>query len=116
MIHGTYSDPKGSLHVKQVMANPDATHEHPITKAELLATKRFANNPETKETFKQVYDFLSTRPYGFETVFGYTHLIDTKMQLRKQVFDRDMPGAGLDEAETLALEYLIGGNFFSSTG
>ena len=110
------SDPKGAIHVKAVLANREAMYDPPITKLEAILTKLYANDPKMGELFKEVKEFMSTRPYGFETVFGYTHLIDTERKLRKFIFDRDVPGAGLDEAECLALDYLRAGNFFSSTG
>ena len=70
----------------------------------------------TKEEFQKVRDFVKHRPYGFETVYAFTTLIDTEETIKTDVFHRGISGTGIDEAEVHALDFLTEGNFYTSLG
>ena len=78
--------------------------------------KKLTDEYSTSDEFKIVSDFVKYRPYGFETVFAFTTLIDTEQRIRKAIFERKISGSGIDDAEVLALEYLLEGNFYASLG
>ncbi len=78
--------------------------------------KRLVDDHANSTELETVRDFLKCRPYGFETVFAYTTLIDTEKKIRNDIFERAVPGSGIDEAEVHALEYLLEGNFYASLG
>ena len=78
--------------------------------------KKLTDEYSTSGKFETVRDFLKHRPYGFETVFAFTTLIDTERRIRDAIFNRTVPGSGIDNAEVHALEYLLEGNFYASLG
>lgn len=57
-------------------------------------------------------------PYKEKTVFGYVTLFDPRQSLNQTVFQEEngIPFMGLDEAENVALDYLIKGRYYASTG
>ena len=91
---------------------PNASRVHAISHVRKNMDSKYAGT----EVHKKVSDYLKDLPYGDNTVFGYTTLIDTEKKLKDVIFHGDVPGAGLDDAECVALDYLRDGSFYSSTG
>ena len=106
------SDPKGAIVQKCINGAQKTSSNFPKTKLGKKLEAR-EDNPKVRE----ILEFLRSRPYRADTAFGYTTLIDTRLQLRDTVFrKKHIPGTGLDDGELLALDYLIEGRFYSSTG
>lgn len=83
-------------------------------------TKQPENTPE-EQRFADNLDavgFLTHRPYKLRTSFGYVTLLDPRMEIKNAVFkeEKGILHMGLDEGETLALEYLRKGCYFATTG
>ena len=105
-------DPKGGLQVSHLKSCKGAARQTVKTRTE----KRLFQDHSNSDELGMVIDFLKCRPYGFDTVFAYTTLIDTEERIRQDIFDRRVPGSGIDEAEVHALDYLLEGNFYASLG
>ncbi|XP_028403682.1 uncharacterized protein LOC114526311 [Dendronephthya gigantea] len=110
------ADPKGGL-VRHNMKHRDASKD---SRLGVLKTKQ----PElTEEEKKHQYSlaaigFLKQRPYGLYTSFGYVTLLDPRLKIKNAVFkeEKGILHMGLDDGETLALQYLVDGKYFSTTG
>ena len=105
-------DPKGGLQVSHLKRCKGAQRKTVKTRTE----KRLTDEHSNSDQLEMVKEFLSGRPYGFETVFAYTTLIDTERRIRNAIYQRAAPGSGIDEAEVHALDYLLSGNFYASLG
>ena len=103
------SDPKASL------IAPKQSVTEPIIAYQAKLEKRIQDRVE-KSDAKESLEFYYNRPYRCNTIFGYTTLIDTEKKLKDAIFNRELPDAGLDKAECVALDYLRDGSFYSSTG
>ena len=66
----------------------------------------------------KVKAYLGTLPYKERLVFGFITLFDPRRQLREAVFTEKsgISCMGLDCGEKLALDYLVKGRYFASTG
>ena len=107
-------DPKDGLKVCQIKRTKGALRERVLTRTKkMLEDKYSSSDSKDLETMR---DYVKNRPYGFETVFAYTTLIDTERKIRNAIFDRPVPGTGIDDAEVHALQYLLEGNFYASLG
>ena len=67
---------------------------------------------------QNISKFLEQRPYKEKTAFGFVTLLDPRQRIKETVFTErsKMACLGLDEGEKLALDYLIEGRYYSSTG
>ena len=75
------ADPKGCIIKKKQVDRKRQNMLHNNTKhrkRDLLGK----DNPEYKESNK----FLKDRPYGVDSVFGYTTLVDTRQKLKELVY------------------------------
>ena len=67
------------------------------------------------------FDFMKGLPYGADTAFGYTTLIDPQLKMRalakqateKKMVDREY---GMNLAEECSIDCLIEGQHYSHTG
>lgn len=92
--------------------DPNASRVHAIS----YVRKNMESKHAGTKKLSEVNAHLKDLPYGDTTVFGYTTLIDTEKKLKDAIFNRELPDAGLDKAECVALDYLRDGSFYSSTG
>ena len=111
-VQTTKSDPKGASLHEMNKRYPSASRVHAISNVRKNMESKHAGT----EKLSEVDTFLKNLPYGDTTVFGYTTLIDTEKKLKDVIFNREVPDAGLDKAECVALDYLRDGSFYSSTG
>lgn len=104
------SDPKGKLVKKQEV---NTSLKHIPHKKSIIRAQNYHKTTEQMAAEQ----FLSTRPYEEDTVFGYTTLIDTNREIKAKVFPTNQPWAeNLEAGEEMMIDYLIDGSFFSHTG
>ena len=58
---------------------------------------------------------MKARPYGIDTVFGYTALLDNEENLKKSIVSDDNE-IEINEGEDVIMSMLLKGQFYSHTG
>ena len=84
------------------------------SKAIMLAHKSTRHNQ--KKSDKEMSSFVTGLPYGYDTAFGYTTLIDPKQQLKKLAAtsnsqEMEKQDFGLNKAELKSIDLLIEGTY-----
>ena len=60
---------------------------------------------------------MESRPYGFDTVFGYIVMLDPSGLLKKTLYPSDETDKmDLNSGESIILNYLLNGQFYCHTG
>ena len=85
------------------------------SKAIMLAHKSTRYNQ--KKSDKEMSSFVTGLPYGYDTAFGYTTLIDPKQELKKLAAtsnsqEMEKQDFGLNKAELKSIDLLIEGSYF----
>jgi hypothetical protein len=110
------ADPKGGL-VKLNRQNRDAKKD---SRLGLLMTDQPKHSDEERQHAENLaaIGFLNERPYKLHTSFGYVTLLDPRLKIKNAVFreEKGILHMGLNEGETLALEYLRKGCYYATTG
>jgi hypothetical protein len=77
-----------------------------------------AQQKQDQRKMNKVREFVKFLPYKERTVFGFATLLDPRRHIKEAVFTEQcgIPCMGLDEGEKLALDYLIKGRYYSTTG
>ena len=77
-----------------------------------------ADERKDAKQLKKIDPYCRKLPYKEKTAFGYVTLFDPRQSLNQTVFQEEsgIPFMGLDEAENVALDYLIKGRYYASTG
>ena len=63
------------------------------------------------EKIKQVFE---KRPYGLDTVFGYTALLDSEDEFKSSIIHDDE--IKINEGKNIVMSMLLNGQFYSHTG
>ena len=83
-------------------------------------TKQPENTPEEQRFANNLnaLGFLNSRPYKLRTSFGYVTLLDPRREIKNAVFkeEKGILHMGLDDGETLALQFLRKGCYYATTG
>ena len=86
----------------------------------VLRTEQPTNTPEEQQLADNLkaISFLNHRPYKLRTSFGYVTMLDPRLKIKEAVFKEagGIKHMGLNDGETLALEYLRKGCYYSTTG
>jgi hypothetical protein len=110
------ADPKGGL----VRFNMECRKESSDPRLGVLQTEQPVHNEEERQFADKLEAlcFLKERPYKLHTSFGYVTLLDPRLAIKSAVFkeEKGILHMGLNEGETLALEYLREGSYYATTG
>ena len=103
-------------YIRSILKNIQGKKAIPISKLNLLAIT--ADERRDKRKLRQVSEYLQALPYKEKTSFGFVTLFDPREVLKNTVFKEEcgIPCMGLDEAENVALDYLIKGRYYATTG